>query len=346
MRGKENCKMVKYKNETAWPRKFTAKFLEPGLVSYEDIKEGNCLLTKETIDKYLENFLGKPVVISHPEEEVTPQNFDKYAVGYVTDVYYNPEDGWYYCRGLLTKDEGKRLVEKGFSVSCAYSGNSIARNGTWHNIPYQSEIIDLEFEHLGLVEKPRYEGCRIYLNSKNNKTGENTMNVLKLFSRKTNAEAAPAEAKPVEIDENATVDIKGKKVSLKELKAFYEAEMLEKAKQEELMENELDGESEVELSNGSRVKLNEMVEAYSKKNGCEPVKKENAEGEEPKEEGEEPKGEKKTLTPHNSAPKSAPHFNILHNAKAEAEQKVVYKNSFSEKLARGASRYGSAKEVK
>lgn len=340
-------------NATSWPRKFTAKFLEPGLVSYADVGGGLCLLKKETIDKYIDNFVGKPVVIHHPDE-VNPQNFEQLAVGYVTDVYYNPEDGWFYCKGLFTKDEGRILVEKGFNVSCAYNGHTTKQPGTWHGVEYDGEITDLEFEHLGLVEKPRYEDCRIYLNSKNNKKGETSrMQILKLFSRKAN-EAAEDKTKKVEktelvktsekdnaidVSEDTMIDINGKGVSLKELKAFYEAEMLEKEKQQELLENELDGESEVELSNGSRVKLNEMVSCFTKKNGCGTKKNETEDKEEEKEDKE------LTIKPRNSAAteaKSHSAFKILKNAAATAKVERVYKNSFADKLARGQARYGSA----
>ena len=72
------------KNATNWPSSYTCKFLEQGLVSYKDMGLGTLLLKKETIDKMAQTFVGKPVIINH--DDVTPENIDQYADGYVTKM--------------------------------------------------------------------------------------------------------------------------------------------------------------------------------------------------------------------------------------------------------------------
>lgn len=158
-------KQIKIKhNEKEWPKDYRCSFLEQGLVSYEDVGAGVALLRKETIDKMLQSIIGKPVLIDH--KDVTPEDFKKNAVGYVTGAEFNPADGWFYCTFILTDDKAKQKVEQGYSVSCSFDVKETVKGGEWHAIKYDEEITEAEFTHLALVTTPRYEDCRIYVNSK------------------------------------------------------------------------------------------------------------------------------------------------------------------------------------
>ena len=152
------------KNGKDWAGIFSCSFLEQGLVSYEDSGAGVALLRKETIDKMLPSILGKPVIIDH--QDATPDNFAEMAVGYVSDAFFNPDDGWFHCKFILIDEEAKAMASKGFSVSCAYDVKATVGGGEWHAIPYDEEITDGFFTHLALVQSPRYEACKIYVNSK------------------------------------------------------------------------------------------------------------------------------------------------------------------------------------
>lgn len=151
-------------NEKEFPKDYTCSFLEQGLVSYEDVGAGVALLKKETIDRMLSSIIGKPVLIDH--KDVTPADFKKYAVGYVTAAYFNSDDGMFYCKFILTDDEAKKVVEQGYSVSCSFNVNSTIGGGEYHAIKYDEEITGAEFTHLALVSNPRYEECKIYANGK------------------------------------------------------------------------------------------------------------------------------------------------------------------------------------
>ncbi len=147
-------------NEKGWPNVYSCRFLEAGIVSYEDSKEGVLRLNKETIDKMAPSFIGKPVLINH--SRVGPENFKEEAVGYVINVKFNPSDAWFYCDFIVTDDKAKQKIEKeNYSVSCAYNVISGKEGGEYHNIPYDGEITDGSFTHLALVENPRYEDSKI-----------------------------------------------------------------------------------------------------------------------------------------------------------------------------------------
>lgn len=145
-------------------RYFTSKFLEPGLAKYDE-PIGTILLDKETIDKFITSFKGCPVIIDH--KDITDDTAKDERVGVVSNVWYNADDGWYYCDGVIFDKNAQDLITNaGYTVSCAYSFNTDEMSRTWHNNPYDSKVVSGDFLHLALVPVPRYEDATIALNSK------------------------------------------------------------------------------------------------------------------------------------------------------------------------------------
>jgi hypothetical protein len=149
----------------AWAKNYKAKFIEAGLVSYCDSGSGTWLLRKEVIDAMLKSFIGKPVLLWH-QKNITAENYSQYACGYVTDAYYNSNDGWYWAEFFITSETAEYAISEGFSVSCAYEVTEWSHHaGYYHQCPYDSEVIAASFLHLALVEAPRYEEALILKNS-------------------------------------------------------------------------------------------------------------------------------------------------------------------------------------
>lgn len=152
-------------NAQDWPKEYVCNFLESGLVSYQDSGAGIAKLSKQAIMDMLPSFIGKPVVIDHVD--VTPKDFKEHAVGYITRVWWDDFSGWAYCAFILTDDKAKDKVAQGYSVSCAYDViPPCGPKGEWHAIRYDEEILKGSGTHLALVTSPRYEECRILVNSK------------------------------------------------------------------------------------------------------------------------------------------------------------------------------------
>lgn len=140
---------------------FKSRFIQPGLVGYPG-QFGNALIKKENLDKFVYTLRAKPVIINHKDKIQ-----DKDKVGIVNNVWFNPDDGWYWCDGIIYDDEAINLINNGWSVSCAYDFTKADNSGgTENNIPYDIEFLDGEFNHLALVDNPRYEGANIVFNSK------------------------------------------------------------------------------------------------------------------------------------------------------------------------------------
>lgn len=144
-------------------RQFKCRFLVPGLVKYD---YGVCLLTKENADKFIQGFIGCPVVINH--QDVTDANAKDVSVGNIFSVWFDEKDGYYWCNGIITDKHAIELIDKGYSVSCQYTITEYSDNnsGALHNgNPYDKIIENGKPEHLAIVNNPRYEGAIIAVNA-------------------------------------------------------------------------------------------------------------------------------------------------------------------------------------
>lgn len=134
-------------------------FLEPGVVKFGD-KNLMIYISKETIDRYSHRLKGKPVTIGHIEG-ITEENAQKVSVG---DVAVCPEPG--ECIVTIKNEEADRLIESGDRFSCCWVPVKWGPGGTWHNIPYDRELVEMDFTHLAIVPDPRYENVEVFMNSK------------------------------------------------------------------------------------------------------------------------------------------------------------------------------------
>jgi len=233
-------------NAKEWPGLYQANFLTPGVCSYEDMKQGKALVKKEAIDRFVQKFVGKPVVIKH--RRVDTDNYEDLAVGYITEVWFNETDAWYYCKFLITNDEGRKEIEEnGCSVSCSYDVLETKGGGQYLAVKYDEEILDGMPNHLALVDTPRYEDARIMkLNSKAGKLKLSSINqkggsmdlVIKIgdqliplstISQKLNAKVAP-----MELAGDQEIDLEGgQKMKVSDMVTKYN-EAVEKDKKVEL----------------------------------------------------------------------------------------------------------------
>ena len=143
-------------------RQFKSRFIQAGIAGYPK-QFGNVLITKETLDKFVNTLVDKPVIINH-KDEIKKED----EVGKVTKVWFNPEDGWFWCSGYLTDETAINLIkDKHWSVSCSYDVLLLDdEGGTENNIKYDKEFLKGVFTHLAIVENPRYERANIVVNSK------------------------------------------------------------------------------------------------------------------------------------------------------------------------------------
>jgi len=143
-------------------RKFVSRFIEAGVAHYEEF--GDILITKETLNKFIDTMVGCPVIIKH--KDIDDKNADKERVGVVSKVWYDDKDGWFYCEGIIWDKQAIDLVKnQGWNVSCTYDFDSDKQAKIHNGKKIDMEFTGGEFLHLALVPNPRYERANIVLNS-------------------------------------------------------------------------------------------------------------------------------------------------------------------------------------
>jgi hypothetical protein len=267
-------------------RAFTSRFIEPGLISYQDQNAGVELLRKATIEKALGSMIGRPVIIEH--QALTPENRAALEKGVVEGTGYDAASGWFFCTGKLTSGDAVRLVRDGLSVSCAFEVNaSVPSNGKkWHAMDYDRELAGITFTHLAIVANPRFEGATIRLNSKRPLTitpNPGSACGVKLNSKPPRKNKTPAMLKWIkkklgagqtdeagDIAPDAVVRVNSKhEARVADLIAAYKR--LNEAPPEkdgDKKETELSDETEFEVE-GKKVTARELIAAYKKVNGIE-----------------------------------------------------------------------------
>lgn len=142
---------------------FRARILQAGLVKYSF---GVCLLEKDTIDKFIYDFVGCPVIIDH--KDVTNENAKEERVGVISRVWFSEADGWFWVEGVIFDEEAIGLINDGYNVSCQYEISEYANNvgKKLHNgNPFDKVILNGKPEHLAIVKNPRYENAMIAVNA-------------------------------------------------------------------------------------------------------------------------------------------------------------------------------------
>ena len=240
-------------------RSFDCKFIEPGIISYRDQGGGIELLKKETIDRCMDSVIGNPLTIGHVM--VTAENRMDVEHGIIQSWYFNSADGWYYVKGVVDTPRAKALIPVK-RPSCGYGVVSFGPGGTYHGIRYDQEITNIKFNHLAIVDKPRYEDATFRLNTiVSNPDNMNVFKFLKkIVTRENGADGKPVDStkeESTEIPASTEVEIDGKMVRLNDLADVWMKQTAAAAV------SRANGDDEVEID-GKRVKMNELVDCYKK----------------------------------------------------------------------------------
>lgn len=298
------------------PKAYKVRFIEPGIISYEDKNAGTVLVSKEALDRMARSFKGCPVIFIpelHDDTDKTNAfNLDDpeapMPAGIVAENPEWGEDGWLWVNLLVWDDAAiDALDNKKFNVSCSYMTDEEGPGGIWHELPYDAEVVNGHYMHMAIVPRPRYEGSRVFANCK----GGPDLGI-NLFKKKNAAPPDVPEKKPdepaapegagteekkiLENDDSTEVDVNGTRVPLHELISDY----VEKKGAGEPAGEEIAPETEVALPDGTTVTIADLIASYTGGEGEGP---ETPEGEGPAmENAEGDPEEKKDAVKANAAP--------------------------------------------
>ena len=338
------------KNAMNLPRRYYGLHMVEGVAEYKDKvndKGGayRVMVNSDTIKNMDASFTGRPVYVNHVNEV----DMDKIqeADGFVVKSFYNKSDGNHWAEFLVVSDAGHEAIRNGWKLSNAYLISQKGPGGQRHGVDYDDEVKAGEYEHLGIVQNPRYnqsviltpEEFTAYNKTKdeellrfaNSNEGEKEM--FNIFQKQKVENSADLSGMSVELPKSK------KEVTLKAL--INEADKAEMDKDKPVMAN---GDHMVKADD-KEMSVNEMIEKYNsmckakneeEKEELENEEEEELENEEEKEDLENEEEEKE------KAENAIKNVKKLKNAQANAikNQTVTVDLSF-DRASRGKTRYGS-----
>jgi len=172
------------------PKSYKIRFIEPGLISYEDQEAGTVLVSKDALDRMAASFKGCPVIFvpEHHDDSApdTAFNFDDVGAnppsGIVSGSPYWGDDGWQWVDVLIWDEAAQEAIAKGFNASCAYIVDEEGEGGERNGLAYNAEITNGHYIHMAIVPRPRYNEAMILANSK----GGHSV-AINIFRKKENA---------------------------------------------------------------------------------------------------------------------------------------------------------------
>jgi hypothetical protein len=132
----------------------------PGVARYEPPNEQpfTVLLNESVIRNMGPSFAGKPIFVQHVDD--VEQNLDELrgeVDGWVIESFFNQADGKNWAKFIVVSEKGLAAIKEGWRLSNAYFPECEERPGNWNGVPYERVVVDGEYEHLAIVQNPRYE---------------------------------------------------------------------------------------------------------------------------------------------------------------------------------------------
>ncbi len=165
----------------------------PGVARYEqpDKPTLTVFINENTIRNMSPTFAGRPIYVEHVESvEENINELRSEADGWVVESFYNAADGKTWCKFIIVSERGLKAIKQDrFRLSNAYIPNSFGSGGTWNGVDYDKEVLGGEFEHLAIVQHPRYEESVIYTPEQfKNYNEEKTVELKRLANSNDNKE--------------------------------------------------------------------------------------------------------------------------------------------------------------
>jgi hypothetical protein len=132
----------------------------PGVARYEQPGQEpfTVLINENVIREMGPSFAGRPIYVQHTDD--VPENLEtlrEEADGWVVESFYNKADGKHWAKFIVVSDEAMAAIKDGWKLSNAYIPECVDEPGMWNAVPYDRKVVSGEFEHLAIVQNPRYE---------------------------------------------------------------------------------------------------------------------------------------------------------------------------------------------
>lgn len=154
----QEVKLGRIDNAKDNPQVFYGLHFAPGVAEYQG-PEGEpfrIFINEDTAKQMDPTYEGKPVYVRHVDK-VDLANLQNEADGYVAESFYNEADGKHWVKFIVVSDAGKEAIRKGWRLSNSYQPKHMGPGGHWHGVEFKNEITAGEYDHLAIVENPRYD---------------------------------------------------------------------------------------------------------------------------------------------------------------------------------------------
>lgn len=131
----------------------------PGVAEYTDV-EGQSyriFVNEDAIRKMEPSFAGCPLFVQHVDD--VSDDLDTLrddADGWVIESFFNEADGKHWVKFIVVSERGERAVKSGLKLSNAYTPEIRQHENLWNGVSYDALVTGGKFEHLALVDSPRY----------------------------------------------------------------------------------------------------------------------------------------------------------------------------------------------
>lgn len=223
----------RFMNAQEFPRILYGLHFYPGVAEYrgEGEEPFRIYVPENAIRRMGPTFAGKPVYVRHVNE-VNLRTIQQDADGWVIESFFNKADGKHWTKFIVVSDKGQQAIRNGGKLSNCYVPTQKTAGGLHNGVDYDEELVDGRYEHLAIVDDPRYEESVVLspeefkdyctekeaeltrlTNAKDKKKvsnkGERKIMGLKMFKREEIEDALDLEATLVELPKS------GKEVTLK-----------------------------------------------------------------------------------------------------------------------------------
>lgn len=154
---KDMKKSILY-NATIPPKVFYGLHMVEGVAEYRELGQDpeRIFIGEQAIKNMDPSFAGRPVYVQHVES-VNLEKLQEEADGYVMESFYNELDGKHWCKFIVVSDKAHQAIASGWKLSNAYIPKEQSGGGLWHGVEYAKEVMRGEYEHLAIVNNPRYQ---------------------------------------------------------------------------------------------------------------------------------------------------------------------------------------------
>lgn len=146
------------KNAKTPPKRYFGLHMAEGVAEYAENGETpyRILINENTLKNMDPTYECRPVYVKHVDE-VNLEKIQTEADGFVVKSFYNKSDGKHWVEFIVVSDKGHQAIQNGWRLSNAYVPKQYAGGGLWHGVEYAKEVMQGEYEHLAIVDNPRYE---------------------------------------------------------------------------------------------------------------------------------------------------------------------------------------------